>query len=182
MIIQRLFSKTWTHITDPEKRAEKVKELKEKKKEVEKRLDEINAERKEGLEKSAKGTNWEKYTDDKGKQKSRFINAEEVEKRAKDKKKDLKGWMNSFQDTTKRTPKPSPAPKDVRSGFEKTVEVVKEKGKEVMKNPKTKKWGYIGAGSLVGTAAVSGVDAAVKKHKEKKKENEIREKIAGGKK
>ena len=30
MIIQRLFSKTWTHITDPEKRAEKVKELKEK--------------------------------------------------------------------------------------------------------------------------------------------------------
>ena len=97
------------------------------------------------------------------------------------KDRNLRIKLYSKEEITKqRTPKSTP--KDMRSGFEKTIETAKEKGKKLLENPKTKKWGYIGAGALAGSLAVSGVDAAVKKHKEKKKENEIREKIAGGKK
>ena len=182
MIIQRLFSKTWTHITDPAKRTKKAKELKEKKQIVDKRLDEINAERKEGLEKSAKGENVKFVYDKKGAKikdpNGNFwtnpVTAEEVEKKAKDKMKDLKEWMNSFQDTTKRTPKPK-----VKEVEKSVLEKATEKGKEILKNPKTKKWGYLGAGALGGSLAVDGIDAGVKRIKDKKKEKEAKEQILG---
>ena len=44
-----------------------------------------------------------------------------------------------------------------------------KKGEKILKNPKAKKWGYLGVGALGGTLAVYGIDSAVKKAKEKKK-------------
>jgi hypothetical protein len=55
-----------------------------------------------------------------------------------------------------------------------------EKGKEILKNPKTKKWGYLGAGALGGSLAVDGIDARVKKLKDKKREKEAKEQILSG--
>ena len=85
-------------------------------------------------------------------------------------------------------PKEKPAPKTrkpvnkeaEKTGAEKFVIKLKEKGKELMKNPKAKKWGYIGVGAVGGSLAVDGIDAGVKKIKEKKKENEAKEQILKG--
>ena len=46
-----------------------------------------------------------------------------------------------------------------------------------LKNPKAKKWGYLGVGALGGSLAIDGIDAGVKKLKDKKKEKEAKEQI-----
>ena len=60
------------------------------------------------------------------------------------------------------------------------MEGLKKKGAELLKNPKAKKWGYLGLGAAGGTLAVDGIDAGVKKIKEKKRENEAKEQILKG--
>ena len=173
MIIQRLFSRTWTHLKKEEDRKKKTEELKSSRQEINARRDNIQAERAEGLRKSGLGENFEDIYD-KGKKVGRKrITAEEVESRYKSQMKDLDHWSSSIRDTTKRTPKP----KGVEKGI---LEKATEKGKEILKNPKTKKWGLIGAGALGGSLAIDGIDAGVKKAKEKKKEKESKEQILSG--
>ena len=48
-----------------------------------------------------------------------------------------------------------------------------------LKNPKAKKWGYLGVGALGGSLAIDGIDAGVKKLKDKKQENEAKKQILG---
>ena len=175
MIIQRLFSRTWTHLKKEEDRKKKTEELKSARQEINARRDNIQAERAEGLRKSGLGENFEDIYD-KGKKVGRKrITAEEVESRYKSQMKDLDHWSSSIRDTTKRTPKPKP--KEVEKGI---LEKATEKGKEILKNPKTKKWGLIGAGALGGSLAIDGIDAGVKKAKEKKKEKESKVQILSG--
>lgn len=174
MIIQRLFSRTWTHLKKEEDRKKKAEELKAARQEINARRDKIQAERAEGLRKSGLGENFEDVYD-KGKKVGRKrITAEDVESRYKSQMKDLDHWSSSIRDTTKRTPKPKVV--EVEKGI---IEKAAGKGKEVLKNPKTKKWGLIGVGALGGSLAVDGIDAGVKKIKNKKKEKEAKEKILG---
>ena len=85
------------------------------------------------------------------------------------------------KETTPRVKKTAPKIKEVeKTGAEKFITGLKEKGKEILKNPKTKKWGLIGTGALGGTMAIEGIDAGVKKVKEKKKEKEAKEQILKG--
>ena len=82
-------------------------------------------------------------------------------------------------------PPTTPRPKKIirgkeKTGFEKTVQYVKVKGKKLLKDPRTKKIGYIGTGALAGTLAVSGIDKLVEKRREKKKEEEMRDQIVNG--
>ena len=175
MVIQRLYSRTWTNLKKEEDRKAKAEELKAARKEINERRNKIQAERLEGLKKSRKGENFEDIYD-KGKKVGRKrITAEDVESRYKSQMKDLNSWSSSIRDTTKRTPKPKPEP-EVKGSIEKLV----ESGKRLLKNPKVKKWGYLGLGAAGGTLAVDGIDAGVKKIKEKKRENEAKEQILKG--
>ena len=83
-------------------------------------------------------------------------------------------WSSSIRDTTKRAPKQKV--KEIEKGI---LEKATEKGKEILKNPKAKKWGYLGAGALGGSLAIDGIDAGVKKLKDKKQENEAKKQILG---
>ena len=174
MIIQRLFSRTWTHLKKEEDRKKKAEELKAARQEINARRDKIQAERAEGLRKSGLGENFEDIYD-KGKKVGRKrITAEEVESRYKSQMKDLDHWSSSIRDTTKRAPKQKV--KEIEKGI---LEKATEKGKEILKNPKAKKWGYLGVGALGGSLAIDGIDAGVKKLKDKKQENEAKKQILG---
>ena len=175
MIIQRLFGRTWTNLKTEEDRARKKEELKAARQEINERRDKIQAERAEGLRKSGLGENFEDIYD-KGKKVGRKrITAEDVESRYKSQMKDLNAWSSSIRDTTKRAPKQKV--KEIEKGI---LEKATEKGKEILKNHKAKKWGYLGVGALGGSLAIDGIDAGVKKIKDKKQENEVKDQILGG--
>ncbi len=175
MIIQRLFSRTWTNLKKKEEREAKKEELKKARGQINARRDKIKKERLKGLELSGKGKNFEDVFDKNGKKiagkRGKRITSEDVESRYKSQMKELNAWSSSVLDNTKRTPKPKPEPvKEIEKG-------ILEKGKELLKNPKAKKLGYLGAGALGGTLAVSGIDAGIKKVKDKKRENEAKNQI-----
>ena len=174
MIVQRLFSHTWENLKTPEKRHKKAEELKQARNKINKRVENLKKIREEDLRKAAFG----ELRNNDGKK----LNSEAVEGRFKSDMKDINTYRDSIRDTKHRTPKPKPTPKpEPISGLEKAGKYIKSKGKEILKKPETKKIGYIGAGALAGTLAVSGVDKAVKKHKEKKKEDEARKQVLGKK-
>jgi hypothetical protein len=174
MIIQRLFSRTWTNLKKKKDRKKKAQELKLARQEINTRRDIIQTERTEGIRKSGLGENFEDIYD-KGKKVGRKrITAEDVESRYKSQMKDLNHWSSSIRDTTKRAPKPKV--EEIEKGV---LEKATEKGRDILKNPKTKKWGLIGVGALGGSLAIDGIDAGVKKIKDKKREEEAKEQILG---
>ena len=176
MIIQRLYSRTWTHLKKEEDRKKKAEELKAARQEINERRNKIQAERADGIRKSGLGENFEDIKDNKGKKVGRRrITVEDVESRYKSQMKDLDSWSSSIRDTTKRTPKPKPEPE-----MKGSIEKLAESGKKLLKNPGVKKWGYRGLGAAGGTLAISGIDAGVKKVKEKKREKEAKEQILKG--
>ena len=173
MRIQRLFSHTWTNIKDPGERTKKTKELINARREINQRIEDLKKTRNEDLKKAALG----ELRNKDGKR----LNSEVVMKRFEADMNDINAYRDSIRDTKSRTPKKT-KPKikvDSKSGLEKTVENIKAKGKRLLKKPETKKLGYLSAGALGGTLAVSGVDKAIKMRKEKKKENEAREQVLG---
>ena len=184
MIIQRLFGKTWTNLKTPEKRKEKAEELLRIRKEMNATREKLLKKRDDGIKLSGKGDNYEPIKDGSDKiTGSRRITVADVKKRYREGMDELNAWSDHVQDTTHRTPKPKPKPvepvKEVEKGI---IEKGVESGKKFIKNPKTKKWGLIGVGALGGTLAIEGIDAGVKKMKDKKREKESKEQILQGKK
>jgi hypothetical protein len=174
MIIQRLFSHTWENIKDKAERKKKAEELKAARQEINARLKEINERYKQDLRNAGLGLR---------NSKGEYTNSKKAESTYNNSMEDLNKYRDSIRDTKHRTPKkpkptpPPPAPpKVIKSGFEEAI----EKGKSILKKPGLKKAGYITVGAVGGTLAVDGAEKIIKKNKEKKKENEIRNKIVGG--
>ncbi len=181
MILTRLFSRTWTNLKTKEERSKKKGELLEARKVINKRRDQIKAERTEGLKGSALGTNTKFVVDKAGKRlkdkDGNFwttpVTAKEVDSKFKAQMEDLNAYSSSISDK-----KIKPAP----SAEKGIIEKAKEGATKILKNPATKKWGYRTAGATAGTLAVSGAGYGIKKMKDKKKEKEAKEQILNGKK
>ena len=178
MIIERLYSRTWTEIKDKGERTKKAKSLLKERKEINKRRDAIKKERAEGLKGSAMGTN-QKFVRDKagkvikdaaGNSWTNPVTAEEVESRFRSQIKDLNAYTNSILD------------KKHTSKSKSTVEKIKEKGSEILKNPKTKKLGKAALITAGGAITIGGGVKGTKKVMDKKKENKTKNKILGKKK
>ena len=104
MIIQRLFSKTWTNIKGKKNRHEKAVEQNERRHEINARRDAILKEKEEGLKKSAMGTNFNEYKDKNGKKIKERVTAENVESKFRANMKDLNHYTDSILDKTSRKP------------------------------------------------------------------------------
>ena len=169
MRIQRTFSKTWENLKTPEERTAKANELKEARKEINTRRAQIQENYKKNLKREAFGRDTKhNFKDKEGKLKN--LSAEEVRKIESGK---LESWVDSIRDTKHRTPKPKPVPVPPSKS-----EVLIGKAKKLAENPKTKKWGAAAIGATAGTLAISGIDKAIEKKKEQKKENEMNSKFS----
>ena len=174
IILRRLFSRTWENIKDPEKRTEKANELLAEREKINARRNEIAKKYKSNLKKEAFGKDTVHNIKAKD---GTLLNLTSDEIKAIETSK-LNKYINNVTENKHRTP---PKPVTVveksipKSGLEKALET----GKKWIGEHKSgmKKAGYATIGAGIGTLAVSGTDKLYKKHKERNKENEIRERF-----
>ena len=188
MILQRLYSKTYERITNPEKRTEKAKEILEKRKKfhdsfkLKERIDEINNKYLEDLQKAAKGEPVSV-----GKDGPKFLNAKELAGRRENAIQNAESyWKEFYNINTEGVSRKALAKEKEEARKKAEIEAktigarLKKAGSEAKKFAKENKKGLIIGGSVAAASGLALGGSKVYNHyKDREKSQDIRKKVRG---
>ena len=188
LLRQKLYSHTYKNITDPEKRAEKARELLRRSEELnnefnlQKRIDEINAKYLEDLRKSAQG----KPISGAGTKDAKFADAAELKGRRDKAIANARAyWNTAYEDFTEGVSRKGEAEELAKAKKEEAERLAAESKKRSKKLGKFIKstQGKVILGTTAGLAIAGGtayeISKAQKKKMAREEAEEIRKKVRG---